>query len=49
MFKVNNKGTRTYFTPFSTVSFVGFQQLNVCEIKEFWPLTLQWQNNIIFC
>ena len=28
MFKVNNKDTRTYFTPFSSVSIVNFEQIN---------------------
>ena len=34
MFKVNNKGTRTtpltYSTPFSGVSVVDFEQVNIC-------------------
>ena len=28
MFKVNNKDTRTYFTPCSSVSIVNFEQVN---------------------
>ena len=38
MFKANNKETRTmsltYFTPFSSVSIVGFEQVNVCWVNE---------------
>ena len=29
MFKVNNKNTRAYFTPFSSVSTVELEQVNV--------------------
>ena len=32
MFKVNNKDTRTYFTPFSSVSIVNFEQVNAGSI-----------------
>ena len=42
MFKVNNKNTRTmsmamsifivYFTPFSSISIVDFEQINVCQV-----------------
>ena len=28
MFKVNNKDTRTYFTTYSSVSIVNFEQVN---------------------
>ena len=29
MFKINNKNTRIYFTPFSRVFIVDFEQVNV--------------------
>ena len=40
MFKVNNKDTSTslmtsYFTPFSSVSIIDFEQLIVCWLKAF--------------
>ena len=38
MFKVSNKETvfivKTYFTPFSGVSFVNFEQLNASWVKD---------------
>ena len=34
MFKVNNKNTRTYFTPFSSVSIVDFEQLNISWVMD---------------
>ena len=34
MLKLNNKNTRTYFTPFSSVPTVDFEEINVsCEIS----------------
>ena len=54
MFKVNNKDTRTtplasfwylcYFTPFSTVSIVNFEQVNAG-----WDHTNSLQHDTIFC
>ena len=42
MFIVNNKDTKTYFTPFSCVSIVDFEQVNVC-----WePLTIYYYKKL---
>ena len=46
MFKGNNKDTRTYFTPCSSVSIVNFEQLNAGCVKLNTCVTKIFRNQI---
>ena len=45
MFKVNNKDTRTYFTPCSSVSIVNFQHVNDGLDESNWFTSIPYKNN----